>query len=234
MSASRKCCHTLCTWIGLDIVFVRCSDKPLLHVCWNLCFRSYFAPVHSARAPIMTRSLTFFALCAGNEDGCPWKQARGASLDTDGGRRCPFCDRASLRAAMASRNGQEVTSALRMIGSASAELYIAALGAWRAWKGHSWPQISVPAWSATSAVAPSAPCAVLQLHPRPRLLLTPRAELGRIRLSCRIFCSQELLMASRGCEYMSSRIYPYLARVRRVAKQEGSTLPNKIWHTFGT
>ena len=128
MSESRNCCHTLCAWVGLDVIFIRCSDKPLLHLCWSLCFRSYFAPVHSARALIMTRSLTFFALCAGNEDGCPWKQARGASLDTDSGRRCPFCDRASLRLAMASRNGQEVTSALRMIESASAELYIAALG----------------------------------------------------------------------------------------------------------
>ena len=75
----------------------------------------------------MSRSLSFFALCSGGTDGCPWKQAQGLPLDAEGGRRCPLCDHTSLRLAMASRNGQEITSALVIIEAASSELYTAAL-----------------------------------------------------------------------------------------------------------
>ncbi len=75
----------------------------------------------------MSRSLSFFALCSGRADGCPWKQARGLPLDAESGRRCPFCDDTSLRSAMTSRNGQEITSALVIIEATSSELYTVAL-----------------------------------------------------------------------------------------------------------
>ena len=69
----------------------------------------------------MSRRLTRFELCAGWDGVCPWKQARGLPLDTEGA--CPLCNAERLQHELGVRHGQDLTSALRRIKEVSEETY---------------------------------------------------------------------------------------------------------------
>ena len=73
----------------------------------------------------MSRRLTRFELCAGWDGVCPWKQAGGLPLDTEGA--CPLCNAERLQHELGVRHGQDLTSALRRIKEVSEETYALAL-----------------------------------------------------------------------------------------------------------
>ena len=68
-----------------------------------------------------------FSLCAGFDGVCPWKQAFGLNLDLESGRQCPLCGAESLRAALESRGGQDLTVGLLRLKNTDQAAYQLAL-----------------------------------------------------------------------------------------------------------
>ena len=68
-----------------------------------------------------------FSSCAGFDSVCPWKQAFGLNLDLESGRQCPLCGAESLRAALQSRGGQDLTVGLLRLKNTDQAAYQLAL-----------------------------------------------------------------------------------------------------------